>query len=163
MTDRDPNVVELSPICMLISGIVGVSRHVKLVNKAEGYNGIDNRKRGWQDNCDGATGEQAFAKWLDVFWDGTVGTFRDVPDVGQYEVRTNAWDRGDLILREKDKADSTIYVLVLSHDCPEFTIKGWITGAAGRQDQWWRVGDPKRPPAWFVPQSALHSMETLPR
>lgn len=155
------NFVELSEFNIFMAGMVGVSRHMKCIRAATGYNGINNRKRGWQDNCDGALGEQAFAKWLDVYWDGTPNTFRTKPDVAEYEVRTNSESWGDLILRDRDK-DDAVYVLVLSHECPRFHMQGWVYGRDGKQPQWRRKGDTSRPEAWFVPQNALNDMADLP-
>jgi len=154
-------IVELTQFNVFMAGMVGVSRHMKCIHAPTGYKGIDNRKRGWQDNCDGALGEQSLAKYLGIFWDGTPGTFRTQPDVGQYEVRTNSESWGDLILRDRDKPES-IYILVLSHDCPKFHIFGWILGEDGMKEEWRRKGDRKRPEAWFVPQSALNDMGSLP-
>jgi hypothetical protein len=155
-------IVELSTFNVFVSAMTGVSRNIKSIAPSKGYNGIDNRKRGWQDNCDGALGEQALAKWLNVYWDGTPNTFRKKPDVAEYEVRTNAESWGDLIIRDRDK-DDAIYILVLSHDCPRFVIRGWMMGGDAKQDQWRRAGDRSRPEAWFVPQSELHDMDSLPR
>lgn len=145
-----------------LGAITGVRRQIMCL-KRRGTAGHDSVKRGWQDHCDGAIGELAFAKYLGVYWGGSVGTFLTVPDVAAYEVRTNAAHWGDLIIRERDKADETAYVLVLSHAIPTFTMAGWMTGADARQDKWYRRGDVSRPPAWFVPQSALRPMEELPR
>lgn len=155
-------VVELSQFNVFMAGMVGVSRHMKCISWEQGYNGINNRKRGWQDNCDGALGEQAFAKWLGRFWDGTPNTFRTTPDVAQYEVRTNAESWGDLIIRDRD-SDDRVYVLVISSDCPRFLIRGWMRGIEAKQGRWRRAGDKTRPDAWFVPQGDLHDMDSLPR
>lgn len=156
------NVVTLSKFQVYLSGMVGVGRQTHCISQKTGYNGINNGKRGWQDHCDGALGEQAFAKWLNVFWDGSPNIYRKEPDVDIYEVRTNAQPWGDLILRDRDKNEG-IYVLVLSHDCPQFTIRGWINGDEGKSQKWWRRGDPNRPEAYFVPQEFLHPMDTLPK
>lgn len=157
-----PNVVDLTQFSIFMAAIVGVSRNVKSIHQPIGYNGINNRKRGWQDHCDGALGEQALAKWLNVYWDGTPGTFRSKPDVGQYEVRTKNEPHGELILRDRDK-DEAIYVLVLSHNCPEFVIRGWLWGHEGKQGKWRGRADKSRPEAWFIPQSELRDMSSLPR
>lgn len=156
------NIVELTNFNIFMAGMVGVSRHMKCIERSHGYKGINNRKRGWQDNCDGALGEAAFAQWLNVFWDGTPNTFRSRPDVSVYEVRTNAEPWGDLIIRDKDKDDAA-YVLVLSHDCPRFNVCGWMYGRDAKQERYRRRGDANRPEAWFVPQTDLQPIEKLPR
>lgn len=162
LTVAEPIVVELSMYNLLASAFAGSCRNVSLIKQEIGYKGINNRKRGWQDHIDGALGEQAFAKWLDVYWDGTPNTFRTKPDVAKYEVRTACLSWGDLILRDRDK-DDAIYVLVLSHNCPEFTIRGWIWGHEGKQAKWRGRLDKSRPEAWIVPQSELRDMSSLPR
>ena len=156
-------IVELTQYNVFMSAQVGISRQVKSMFAGHSsVNGHDSTKRGWQDACDGAIGEQALAKYLNVYWDGSPGIFRNQPDVGDYEVRANAASWGDLILRDRD-SDTGIYVLVLTHNCPKMEIRGWMLGRDCKQDKWWRVGDRNRPPAWFVPQDELHDMSTLPK
>ncbi len=137
--------------------MVGVSRHIK-GHRKKGQYGVDNRKLGWQINIDGACGEMAVAKWMGRYWDGALGDFT-AKDVGKLQVRTNPNDWGDLILHPKD-ADDDVFILVLSHNAPIYKLQGWLYGREGKQTQWWRDGEKGRP-AFFVPQSALRSVDEL--
>jgi hypothetical protein len=78
-------------------------------------------------------------------------------DVGIYQVRSTRLDGGSLILHKTDKNEA-IFVLVTG-EAPEFKVRGWMRAVDGKQEKWWR--DTKRP-AYFVPQSVLEPMETLP-
>ena len=144
---------------LFIAGIIGISRHVKGVDK-QGRYGADNARSGWQLNCDGACGEMAVAKWLGAWYDGALGNF-EAADVDELEVRTNPNDWGDLILHPSDPDDS-VFILVLSHDTPWFQLCGWMYGRDGKKDEYWREGTKGRP-AFFVPQSTLRPMEDLPK
>ena len=151
-------IVKLTAHNMFMAGMVGVSRHVKGMNK-QGQYGANNNKNGWQYNCDGACGEMCVAKYLNKYWDGALGNFR-AQDVGHYQVRTTPNDWGHLLLHPKDE-DAEVFILILSHGSPEFILKGWLLGKEGKVDEFWRDGTKGRP-AFFVPQEALHSMDTLP-
>ena len=158
------NEIKLTDHNLFVAGIIGCSRHVKGAKK-QGQFGVNNATLGWQINCDGACGEMALAKWLGVWYDGALGDFT-AADVGNYEVRTNPNEWGDLILREKDP-DTSVFVLVLSHNAPRFLLRGWMYGYEGKQERYYRSGSKHkqedRPKAFFVPQRALKPMEELPR
>jgi hypothetical protein len=102
-------------------------------------------------------------------WDGTVGIY-DAPDVGHYHVRTDCsrWRRTmvirpyDFERRDKPMRDDDICIGVLSY-CPLFIIIGWKLVGDCKNDDWLEAPDPRRPKAWFVPESALEPMDTLPR
>jgi hypothetical protein len=119
----------------------------------------------WSSNIEGAAGEMAVAKHLGLFWSGAVGEI-NADDVGGYQVKTNTsrkWD--DLILRKRNKPDR-VYISVLSFVAPapgvaRFVITGWINGVDAIQEKYWREGLPGMP-AYFVPRSALHPLDTLP-
>jgi len=106
----------------------------------------------------GARGEIAFRKFIGSSGPLTVNTFRSAPDVGGYEVRTRSRDDFDLILRADDP-DHKIYVLVVGGGC-RFRVVGWLRGSERYPHGQKTYGG--RPPAWFVPQNALHDMSELP-
>jgi len=106
----------------------------------------------------GAKGEIAFRKFIGSSDPLTVNTFRSTPDVRNYEVRTRSRDDFDLILRNDD-SDHKIYVLVVGDGC-RFRVVGWLRGSEKYPHGQKTYGG--RPPAWFVPQSALHDMSELP-
>lgn len=91
---------------------------------------------------------------------------RGSKDVGGYQVRSTNLVDGKLILRpdrEEKKGDSKedIYIFVTGA-APTFEIVGWITGEDGMQSRW--LDSPGfRPSAFFIPQSALNPMDTLPK
>ena len=143
-----------------LAGNVGVLRKVyamqrQLISK-DGANQGD-----WNSEIDGACGEMAVAKWLGMYWTGTIGE-TDKPDVGPYEVRTNGSRKyTDTILRPGKVHKDRAYISVLAF-LPDFEIIGWIMGADATQQQWFRNGTPDRPKAWFVPQTSLQPLHTLP-
>lgn len=153
--------ISLTPHNLFMAGLVGISRHVKGAWKPGRY-GVNNSNAGWQVNCDGAAGEMAVAKWLDVFYDGNLGNFK-ARDAGPLEVRTTALESGCLIIHPEDRDDG-VFVLVLSHKSPTFILRGWLRGAEAKAKKYWKEGQKGRP-AFFVPQNApeLKEMETLPR
>jgi hypothetical protein len=107
---------------------------------------------GWDVHVEGACGELAVARFLGRYWDGSNGTYRSRPDVGRVEVRTRSSHSYDLIVREDDSPD-TAYVLVTG-SCPRYWVRGWIRARDARRDEWLQTHG-GRPPAWFVPASAL--------
>jgi len=126
----------------------------------------DNRKDahgfkgdGWGIHIEGAIGERALAKYLGVYWDATVNTFKNQPDSAGCEVRTASEDNYSLIIREDDPTGS-IFVLLVGK-VPQFRVAGWIHGVDGKQQQWIR-NPGEREPAWFVPQKELNTMDTFP-
>lgn len=144
---------------VLLAASVGVMRNVQsLRNKCDpGTAGVDDT---WTRNIEGAAGELAVAKYLNVCWSGEIGNYR-AADVGPYQVKTNTSRRlDDLILRDTDPTDS-LYISVLSF-LPRFVLCGWITGLDGKQECWLREGAPGRP-AYFVPRRLLLPLAELPR
>lgn len=100
----------------------------------------------------GAAGEIAVAKALGVYWPPSVGTFK-APDLGsEVQVRTRTNDKHDLIIRPED-SDDDFFVLAVGR-LPVFRIVGWIYGAYAKRECWIQMHG-GRPPAFFVPQSAL--------
>jgi hypothetical protein len=155
---KTPTAIELSNHNLKTAGLIGVDRNINGLKK-EGQFGCNNVAVGWQSNCDDACGELALAKYLGIFWDGNMGDFQ-AADVGALQVRTTSLETGALILYPTDK-DDDVFVLVLSHKVPVYMLSGWIYGREGKLEKWWRDGTRGRP-AFFVPQSELHEMSTLP-
>jgi hypothetical protein len=65
----------------------------------------------------------------------------------------------DLIVRKDDK-DEAIFILVTGL-APRYTVRGWAYAKECKREEFWTTHG-KRPPAYFFPQSALRSMESLP-
>ena len=113
----------------------------------------------WRAHIEGACGECALAKFLGWFWDGSVDTFRNRPDLGNIEIRTRSKHSYDLIVREDDDPDN-VFVLVTGI-APNYRIRGWIRGKDARRDEW-KQSYGGRPEAWFVPSEALKPFKEGP-
>lgn len=107
---------------------------------------------GWGIHIEGACGEAAFAKGLNLYWSGSVNTFKQGGDVGSLQVRTRSREDYDLIVRSKDR-DDDIFVLVTGQ-VPTYTIRGWIRGIDAKQSKYLK-GHGGRTPAYFVLQKDL--------
>jgi hypothetical protein len=122
----------------------------------------------------GALAEMAFAKWRGIYWDFSVGSFHDHPDVGRYSVRTKRLgaSRGELIIRPSDVRDEpdVLYVLMVSGGTrfghpvrDEWYVAGAITPREAARQCWWRTNDSRGyPDAWFVPQRDLWQPDEWP-
>lgn len=120
----------------------------------------------WMDQLDihilGACGEVAAAKSLGIFWSGHVNQYKSVADLlPNYEVRHRTKQTYDLIVRKDDSKDR-IYILTCADkkDIPNVEIVGWISGEEAAKDEWVQTHGGWKP-AYFVPRSALHPMETI--
>ena len=112
----------------------------------------------WESHILGASGEMAFAKATGLYWDASVNTFKAGGDVCTVEVRTRSESHWDLIVRDDDP-DGRIYFLVTGG--PEkFQLHGGIRSEDARQPQW-RKNHGGYKPSYFVPQSALKSLDQL--
>lgn len=141
-----------------LAASVGMRRHMEAlrVNRADSHGrGVDN---GWTDHIEGACGEAAAAKALDIYWNGSVNTFKTGGDVGPYQVRTRSDHTFDLIVREDD-ADDRVFILVRGR-VPNFDVVGWIRASDAKCAKWVQTYG-GRPPAYFVPASALHALAEL--
>jgi hypothetical protein len=112
----------------------------------------------WNIDIEGAAGEIAAAKALGVYWGASVNTFKVGGDVGGLEIRTRSKSEYELLIRDNDPDDS-IFVLVTGRS-PNFEVVGWMKGKDAKREEWKQTHG-GRPPAYFVPQSELHSIESL--
>lgn len=144
--------VTLAPHELHMAAAVGLRRQVSAVaaNRKDRH-GL-NPEDGWRVHIEGACGELAVAKYLGKYWDGSVDTFRSLPDLGNVEIRTRSRHDYELLIRPDD--DPNKYYILVTGTAPCYRVRGYILGAAARQEQWvQRHGG--RPPAWFVPHEAL--------
>lgn len=141
---------------MATAAWVGVRRQVESKRKGlqdkHGFSGD-----GWGMHIEGAGGEMALAKYLGVYWDGSVNTFKrdDLPGI---QVRTRSSHGYELLVRPADSKDE-VFVLVTGQ-MPSYRIRGWIRGADAMRLEWLKAHG-GRPPAFFVPHGALKPMEAL--
>jgi|LauGreDrversion4_2_1035121.scaffolds.fasta_scaffold301304_3 hypothetical protein len=116
---------------------------------------------GWDMHIEGACGEAAVAKALNVYWSGTVDTFKLGGDLGKsIQVRTRSKDYYELIVR-KDDRDDDIFVLVTGK-APKFNVVGWTFGKNAKKQEWMQTHG-GREAAWFVPQKELHDISSIPK
>lgn len=153
-------MIHLTPDEALQAANVGCRRNAFALSK--GYQHRNNGKGdGWQWHVQGACGEMAVGKALDLHWSGHVGK-TDQHDVGPYEVRTVSNPTGELPFRKGDPLNA-VYILVIRVAPLDYQLVGWIYGhdclVKGR------LYDPTgsgRDPAHFVKQADLEPMATLP-
>lgn len=135
---------------------IGRLRHLSAIkNGRRGRNGFAGG--GWQEHIEGACGELAVAKFLGIYWDGSIDAF-DKPDVGSYEVRTRSKPEYELIVRTNSK-DASIFICVTGQ-CPTYMIRGWIEGKDAKKTEF-LSNHGGFSPAYFVPHSALMPMSQL--
>lgn len=105
-------------------------------------------------------GEMAVAKYLNLFWSGSVGDYK-APDVGGLvEVRTINKAGRRLIVHPEDR-DWAPYVLVDVSNQPMMKLVGWMFGTDAKNKKYWADPTGKGRHAYFVPQSDLLPMEQL--
>ena len=153
--------VTLSPVEMTLAANVAVLRQV--TNLRDGRRDAHGAgEGGWQCHIEGALGELAVAKFLNVFWSGSLGNL-GADDVGVLQVRAAARDDSRLIVHAGDP-DDRAFVLVVGR-APQLTLVGWMLGSTAKQTRW--IDDPVRRrgcaprPAFFVPQTELHPVSEL--
>lgn len=106
----------------------------------------------------GAIGECAAAKALGIEWSKSLHTFKTVPDVGRFDIRTRSRSDGELIVRENDPVGRPVILVVPSggRSGRDWCLAGQIDGSLyWRQVRWW--GDPggRGHPCWSIPQEFL--------
>lgn len=158
-TAGTPVNVTLTPAEQLVACQIGCLRQVSSLTAGLRDRHGAAKRDGWSLHIEGAAGELAAAKAVGRYWPASVNTFRGEADIPGAEVRTRSRDYYDLIVREDDEDDKAFVLVVGS--MPNYRVCGWIAAGDGKRPEFLRTyGD--RPPAWFVPQSALHPLTTLP-
>ena len=151
--------IDLTPAEMYMAASIGVARHIAAcVKHSANAHGADN-EHGWQYHIEGACGELAVAKALDIAWSPTINTYKSAGDVGLLEVRTRSRHDYELVVRENDK-DATF--ILVTGVAPHLIVRGWINAKDARMPEWF-VSHANRPPQFYVPHAALFDLETLPR
>lgn len=118
-----------------------------------GFNGL-----GWSEHIEGACGEMAVSKFLGVYWDGGIDTFKNADIGARIQVRTRSSHSYELIVRPDDY-DDDIYVLVTGK-CPKYRIQGFTYGSAAKKKEYLQTHG-NRPAAYFVPNSKLSDIYQL--
>jgi hypothetical protein len=132
---------------------VGLERQTKAVeNKRVPRNGMK-QEDGWKFHVEGACGEAAAAKFLNVFFSGSVEIFTGKPDLEpNIEVKTRSSHSYDLLIRKHEDL-SQVFVLVTG-TAPDFWIRGWGIGSDLVSDEYLQSYG-NRPAAWFIPVGRL--------
>lgn len=146
------NTVVLNQNEIYIASIIGVRRNITSINSPE-CNKVKNKDFGWHIDIEAACAELAVAKYLNLYWDFSVNTFKK-PDVGNYQVRHTQKKDGRLIIREKDGDDERYYLV--TGTSPAYSIVGWIVGREAKADKYKFAGYNNMPDCWMVPQEGLN-------
>jgi hypothetical protein len=150
-------IVKLTKSELMVAGLVGNMRSISSLGRLVQNKHSPNDSQ-WQIDVDGAAAEMAFAKWMNVYYEPTLNTFKD-PDVGRVQIRSTKHEHGKLIVRDRD-VKNEIIVLVINA-MPEYRMAGWIYTDDAKQDKYIYDPNSKNAPAWMVPQSDLNKMEDL--
>lgn len=153
-------VVRLSNRLMVYAGMIGIFTRIGGLQRPGMY-GIAQKEAGWDLDVGGAIAEAAVAQWRNVWWPNP-WSGKESADVDRdVEVRSTRHSNGCLILRDRDH-DERPYILAVLRE-PEVVLAGWMTGAKGKDQKFWRDLDNGRPGGWFVPQDKLWPMSDFPR
>ena len=145
--------VHLTPAEMMMAAQAGIMRHVENIKEdTDGTYGVF-QPSNWQIHIEGALGEFALAKFLNLWWSGK-GT-RDAPDVDIYDARTADSDNKRLILHVRDKDERIVFFLTGING--SYKVRGWIKGEDGKKQKYWTDPNTGRP-AFFVPVSDLNEL-----
>ncbi len=115
-----------------------------------------------------ACGELAVAKYLGLFWDGSIdkhGHLKNEPDIGPYQVRTRVFryshsiKEPELIFRDTDSPEQ-IFILAFGY-LFAFRIMGWIKGIEAKGLGCREDRGNRNAPAWFVGWRQLKEIEEL--
>lgn len=112
-------------------------------------------------NMNGCAGEMAVAKYLNLYWSGSVGNYNASDVGGMVEVRSTTHDKGCLILHKEDKPGLPYVLCYNDPGTPVFDLKGWVWGKMGMDEKFWRDPQKTNRHAYFVPQHELFRVEEL--
>lgn len=154
VTVDEPRIVTLSwPEVHYGVGIGSRRQMFALQKNLQHANGLESSINDWSIHIEGACAEEAVAKYLNIFWSGSIGELL-TPDVGKFQVRSTPLAHGRLIVQKKDP-DDAVFILATG-TIPRFIIVGWMYGHEAKRGEWWCDPQGTNRHAYFVPQSALH-------
>jgi hypothetical protein len=156
--------IELTPFEVLVGGLIGTARNDQaLRGRFRESTGQSNGDK-FGNNIEGLLGEIAVCRWRKIYWDMSMGAVGG-PDAGPYEVRTNCSRLYDDLNLRPGKDELKKNKISVCAFTPVFRLDGWIWGDEAMKAapcEWFRLGAPGRPPAWWVPRRMLHPIEELP-
>lgn len=116
----------------------------------------------WDRDIEGAAAEMALAKALGRYYEPTNMTFKGHDGCG-VQVRSTRHPAGHLIIRDNDSPDEDYFLV--TGERGDYVVRGWIRGSEAMRSEYRRTPDSlsgiasRSDAAWFVPQSALKSLE----
>jgi hypothetical protein len=148
-----PIAVTLSPREIILAAMIGSFMHARALAR-----GLKDRvyESDWNVHVEGIAAEIAVAKALGIRYRPKLDGFW-APDVEHLHIRWTVYKDGSLIIRPGDP--DGVYVLVTGQ-CPTFTVVGWIHSYEAKQPQYWKAPNGGSG-AWFVPQRALRSTSPI--
>jgi hypothetical protein len=138
---------------ILVAGKKTIQNHSR---GATNKDGID-IGRAWDASVEGDCGEAAFAKWMGIPWDGSIGDYAAVDVGGKYQVKTTGTEF--LIIRKRDP-DTGIYVSMKGRS-PRYEVVGWMTAQEAKNEKYWCDKYNNGRPAYFVPFGDLKDINIL--
>ena len=108
----------------------------------------------------GAAGEMAVASYLGMKHElyKEVEAKRGSDDLPGIDIKTRSIHVYSLIVQKQEDPDKKFVLVTIENQ--QTLLHGWCYGREAMDERYW--ADPARGrPAYFVPQSALHPMETL--
>ena len=157
MSDRSMTVT-LTELELDIAAHIGIRRRIESV----AHRRIDDatKRTPWETDIVGAIGELVVAKFLNIYPDLRLGTFK-LPDIGQLQVRATSYAEGCLIVHTYDPPDDLYALVVGVKGQPmSFRVAGCLRGYEAIQPQWFTSKTTGREPQYFVPQAALRPFPT---
>jgi hypothetical protein len=154
-----PVMIRLRWSEVMLAAHVGTMRRVFALqhDKAAAYGARD--EGAWDNDINGAAAEMACAKWVNTYWNGTIGITSGHDVGGLIGVRSCTPGRR-LILHPRDQNEAP-FVLAWVRVPPLVELCGWMLASEGKQQEFWCDPSGTGRPAYFVPAGKLHSMATL--
>lgn len=156
----------MSEIVRLTYGELTMAAHIGVARQAanlcrglKNKYGADEIVGGWERHILGCLGELATAKYLNLFWAGSLQDFEAADVGGIVDVRASANPARPLILHPPDKESRPFVRAYVNQATVE--LEGWILCADGKLPSYWGEGLGGKRPAFFVPQEALRPMPDL--
>lgn len=134
---------------------IGMQRHNYVIQ--QGLRQQKGYANPWENIIEGALAEMAFAKLMNLYWDGKINQLTK-GDVGKWEVRQTKHLDGSLRIEPSDK-DHAPYVLLTGQSGVYF-VRGWILGHEGKLHEYWKDMAGQGRPCFWVPPSDLRPIET---
>lgn len=155
-----PRRYTLSPEELSEAAAIGVRRHIASIERPNRNGFVDEHGEGWHIHIEGACGELAAARVLEIEPMMSVNTFGSVPDIGGlFDVRTRSKENYELKIKHGDVSFRP-YVLARGK-APTFDIVGWMVPAQAWRNQQWIKSHGGRTAVWFVPDASLYDVGML--